>query len=120
MKSPLKIVALLAALTLAMQPLASCFSEDLTRSEEECCLEMAGHCGQVSMPTSHTCCKYVDYFDSARPEAKKPEVSNDFQAVVPAPTQDLIPALPPILMALVASTESPPGSPAASLQILRI
>ncbi|HUS12537.1 MAG TPA: hypothetical protein VMZ30_18860, partial [Pyrinomonadaceae bacterium] len=75
MRLSLKMVALVAAFMFAVQPLASCFSEEMTASEEACCSQMAGDCGQVSMPTSHSCCSYLERSDSARPEAKNTKVS---------------------------------------------
>lgn len=120
MRYSLKIVVLLAALTFALQPLALCFSAEMTRSEEECCHEMAGDCGQVPMPTSHSCCNYVGRPESARPEAKNSHLTNSTLAVVLPESQDAVSAEAPVLMALGTPTESPPRSRVVSLQVLRI
>lgn len=120
MKHSLKIVALLAALTFAVQPLEACFSEEMTVSEEQCCIQMAGDCGQVSMPTSHSCCRYVDRADTARPEAKNALVSMTIVAVISSGSQTDVPAPAPTSLEAAVTAESPPGNPSRSLQVLRI
>lgn len=120
MKHSLKVVALLAAISFAVQPLASCFSEEMTASEEQCCTEMAGDCGQVSMPTAHSCCRYVDRSDPARPEVKRSLESTTLVAVTSLGPEVLLALSAPVGVAGEAAPESPPGSPTPSLQVLRI
>jgi len=54
--SKLAIVALM--LSLWASPLAACLLSDsaLTIEEQECCRQMADQCGQMEMPSSHSCC----------------------------------------------------------------
>ena len=104
----------------AMQPLAACFSGEMTASEEQCCAQMAGDCGQVSMPTSHSCCRYVDRSDTARPETKGSFKSTAPVALVALGSRALISLSPRIGWNVAATAESPPGSPSYSLQVLRI
>ncbi len=117
MRQSLKVVVLLAAF--ALQPLALCFSTEMTPSEEQCCSEMAGACGQASTPTSHSCCTYVDRPESARPEAKNTQISSAVWDIAPPAMQDGTLGLSPLLL-LEAAAESPPQSPSSSVQVLRI
>lgn len=54
--SKLAIVAL--TLSLWSSPLVACLLPDstLTVEEQECCKQMADQCGQMQMPSSHSCC----------------------------------------------------------------
>lgn len=121
MRGSIKLVAALALMVLSLQPLASCFSPEMTQTDEECCRQMAGDCGQVSMPTSHSCCRYVDRPDSARPETKSSRTSMTLVAVTSLGAQtDGLPAPSPTGLAATVAAESPPGTSSRSLQVLRI
>ena len=115
-----KIVALVAASLFAMQPLAACFADEMTRSEEECCQEMMGDCGQVTMPTSHACCRYVDGSAAARLEVRKTMAAEKDLSAVPVPSLDSAPVTPQVFVAVKATAESPPQPRSLSIQILRI
>jgi hypothetical protein len=120
MRGSIKLVAALALMVLSLQPLASCFSSEMTQTDEECCRQMAGDCGQVSMPTSHSCCRYVDRADSARPEAKSSGVSTVPVALISLDSQAFIFLASRTGANIAATAESPPGSPSRFLQALRI
>ena len=57
-KSIGKLAILALTLPLWASPLAACVLPDsvLTVEEQECCREMADQCGQMEMPSSHSCC----------------------------------------------------------------
>lgn len=119
MRGLIKSVAAVALLTFFLQPLAACFSPEMTQTDEECCRQMAGDCGQVSMPTSHSCCKFVDRSGSARPEAKSTIVQDITFSLVPPEPHPLVSHLVRSV-AIEPSAESPPQSNSRSIQVLRI
>jgi hypothetical protein len=119
MRGLIKSVAAVALLVVSLQPLASCFSPEMTTSEDECCQQMMGDCGRVSMPSSHSCCTYVDSSAIARLEARKAMVIADLAAVL-AEAPDVPSLAAPMFHTAEVTPESPPHSPPLSIQILRI
>ena len=114
-----KVVVLVVVSLMAMQPLAACFSSEMSVSEEQCCQEMQGDCSYVSMPTAHSCCTYVDSSAVARLEARKTLETTDLSAALPR-TPALISASPQLLAFAQTTPVSPPQSPPLSIQVLRI
>ncbi|MEO6120471.1 MAG: hypothetical protein ABIP12_07270 [Terriglobales bacterium] len=109
----------MVASLVTMQLLAACFSPEMTTSQEECCQEMMGDCGQVSMPSSHSCCKYIDSSAPARLEARKPIPTIDLSVELPRMPQHL-PGSSLLFAVMPTPAASPPQSLSLSIQILRI
>ena len=56
-----KLAVMILVVSLWAWPLMACMLPDafLTVEERECCKSMADDCGQMDMPSSHSCCKVV-------------------------------------------------------------
>ena len=54
-----KLAVLSLVISLWASPVMACMLPDiaLTVEERECCKDMANECGQMDMPSSHSCCK---------------------------------------------------------------
>jgi hypothetical protein len=117
-----KLAALSLVISIWASPVMACMLPDiaLTVEERECCSDMGDQCGQMDMPSSHSCCKITvheidSYLINARfaPDHSQP-------AVVPVLSNDI--PLPAILMQADSQTQghSPPASPPETIAILRI
>jgi len=53
-----KFVCLCAALLVLSAPLIACVlpGEELSKAEQDCCLQMSDQCGNSQMSDAHTCC----------------------------------------------------------------
>lgn len=113
-------------LSLLTAPIMACLwpGASLTAEEQQCCREMAEHCGRMDMdmPSSHSCCRPVvrdtdPYLATFRPSVSG--VHHEMPAVLPIqgqPLQVLMIADPRVL----SSTHAPPESPPQTISILRI
>lgn len=117
----LAVVALVVSLWAS--PLMACMLPDalLTVEERECCKSMANDCGQMDMPTSHSCCKVVvRQADSYLVNSRFPTAHSVVGVTLPVTTTKS--ALP--LSLPQANTgfagHSPPVSPPETTSILRI
>ena len=117
-----KFVVLVLTLSVWASPLMACMLPDamLTLEERECCQTMAGQCGDMDMPTSHSCCT--------------PTVRENAPYLIgtrfAAPVSQAVAALQVTGAAIFTdsvshvynwdSTHSPPLSPPETISILRI
>jgi hypothetical protein len=117
-----KLAVLSLVISLWASPVMACMLPDiaLTVEERECCKDMANECGQMDMPSSHSCCKLTvrdidSYLINARftPDHSQP-------AVAPLLGNDI--PLPAILIQTDSQAQghSPPTSPPETISILRI
>jgi hypothetical protein len=120
-KQVAKLGVLLVVAVLAGMPLLACMLPWGTMTDEEytCCREMASECGQGNMPSSHSCCKTV----SAPGQAALAKAS--FKLAVTllyvGPQQlDFNQSQPQAFRTVVSVGHSPPETPPASTEILRI
>ncbi len=117
-----KLAVLSLVISLWIYPVMACMLPDiaLTVEERECCRDMAGECGQMDMPSSHSCCKTTvrevdSYLINARfaPDHSQP-------AVAPVLSND-IPLSAVLTQAdSLAQGHSPPTSPPETISVLRI
>jgi len=93
---------------------------DLTAVEEDCCRRMAGDCGSMPMPKTHSCCKTIERPDSAT-LSKIPDLcpqatlSSNLAAEI-----DLAGRASFTTTAIAASNHAPPGATYNSITVLRI
>lgn len=117
----LAVVALVVSLWAS--PLMACMLPDalLTVEERECCKSMANDCGQMDMPTSHSCCKVVvRQADSCVVNSRFPTVQSLVDVTLPVTTtKSALPLSPPQANTAFAG-HSPPVSPPETASILRI
>jgi len=118
-----KLVILSLALSLGASPLMACMLPDstLTPEERECCKRMADQCGQMEIPSSHSCCTVtVRQID---PYIINPRFASTHSQLVVAPliggTDVFLPAGLSQVGSL-AQADSPPVSPPQVASILRI
>jgi hypothetical protein len=118
-----KLAVLALVVSLWASPLMACMLPGalLTVEERECCKHMADDCGQMDMPSSHSCCKVVVK------QADSCLVKSRFQTVPVSPDVTLCVAtvdhsLPANagLTKTVFAGHSPPVSPPETISILRI
>lgn len=118
-----KLAVLSLVMSLWASPVMACMLPDsaLTSEERECCRDMANDCGQMDMPSSHSCCKITvhdidSYLINARFTADHSQ-----PAVALLLNGNDIP-LPAVLSQakFLAQGHSPPTSPPETISILRI
>ena len=118
-----KLVVLSLAVSLWAAPLMACMLPDalLTAEERECCKDMGDQCGQMEMPSSHSCCKPTvregdSYIISSRFTASHPQLL----AVPQIACADIL--LPTNLSRSnsLVQVGSPPVSPPETISILRV
>ena len=119
-----KLAVLMLALSVWASPLVACMLPDaaLTSEERECCRTMAGQCGEMDMPSSHSCCTVTvretdPYLIHSR---FAPGHSFQMTAVLLDATNDISLLQTFWEMESSTPTHSPPASPPASVSILRI
>jgi hypothetical protein len=116
-----KFVCLCVALLVLSAPLIACVlpGEEMSKAEQDCCLQMSDQCGDSQMSDAHTCCtktphvfgitlKATSKYAPATPEA----VPHVALCMSPAMGADLLPRL----QKTADGSPSPPGS----ISILRI
>ena len=118
-----KVVVGCACLLLAGAPVLACLlpGEALSPAEKQCCREMAGQCGRVDIPSSHSCCKTV---------VRAHPVWLPRTSVSPVQPLRVVPELPAENLAAAngdggfalrcLSSHAPPESPSGTLLVLRI
>src|SRR3954469_2359800 len=120
----LRQLAVVLALVLSLlAPAMVCAlpSAQMTPQEHACCKKMKGNCGNMRMPTSHSCCQQsiqaTNHFDAIQPESVSvPMVA--ILAVLPSAT---IFDLRSLTYEHVSPPEhSPPTSPPPAVSVLRI
>ena len=121
MKQVAKLGALLVVALLAGAPLLACMLPGGTTTDEEsaCCREMGSECGHGNMPSSHSCCQAV----SAPGQAAIAKVSFKLLVTllyVGPPQLDVNQNLPQASRAVANIGHSPPETPPAATEILRI
>ena len=117
-----KIAVLVMAVSVWASPLMACMLPDalLTDEERECCKSMNDDCGQMDMPSSHSCCKVVVR------QSDSYLINSRFPTIHPAPAVMLlvVDVSPSPANAMVTRSpfhgHSPPLSPPDTISILRI
>lgn len=112
---------LLVVALLAGTPLIACMLPGGATTDEEsaCCREMGSECGHGSMPSSHSCCQRV----SAPGQAALGKASFNLSVTllyVGPPRLDFNHSLPDAFRTVASIGHSPPETPPASPEILRI
>jgi hypothetical protein len=119
-KQVAKLGVLLVVAILAGTPLLACMLPwgPMTDEESACCREMASECGQGNMPSSHSCCKTV----SAPAQAAVAKASFNLAVTLlyVGPQHDFTQSVPETFRAVATIGHSPPETPPASTEILRI
>jgi hypothetical protein len=113
-------VYLLMALLVISTPLIACAlpGEEMTKEEQDCCLQMSDRCGS-QMSDAHTCCTKTPHV-----EGTNLKVSSKYTPAAPEVVQQ--PALCDVAPAVAASLprlqNTPDGSPSPprSISVLRI
>jgi hypothetical protein len=118
-----KLAVLSLAISLWASPLVACMFPDavLSPEERECCADMANQCGQMEMPSSHSCCKLtVREIDAYLVNSRFTANHSHPVAASPISSSDIF------LLSNLTGTESstqthaPPVSPPATISILKI
>jgi hypothetical protein len=120
-KQVAKLGVLLVIALLAGTPLLACMLPGGTTTDEEsaCCREMGSECGHGSMPSSHSCCQTVSAPGQAAIAKASFKLSLTLLYVGP-PQLDFNQSLPQASRAVVSIGHSPPETPPAAPEILRI
>ena len=118
-----KLVVLLMGMSLWASPLMACMMPDalLTVEERECCKSMAGECGQMEMPASHSCCKVVvRQIDSYLINSKFPTIHSVTMVSPPIAAKDHFLTAGLTHTTSLFQDHSPPVSQPQTSSILRI
>jgi len=118
-----KLVVLLMGMSLWASPLMACMMPDAlsTVEERECCKSMAGECGQMEMPASHSCCKaVVRQIDSYLINSKFPTIHSVTMVNPPIAAKDKFLTAGLTHTTSIFQGHSPPVSPPQTNSILRI
>ena len=119
-----KIGVLALALMLSAVPTMACLLPitTMTAAEHECCKRMAGQCGQAGMPSNHSCCQRIsgpeDTFVKASNAQLDHNASSSYVLSVGAPL--LLSGIPLVHASPHFAVHGPPGSPPATISVLRI
>lgn len=124
MKVAGKSAVLCVALSLLSVPIVACLSSGsaLSSEEQECCRKMAEGCGEMQMPSSHSCCttttvrQAFPYLASSRSSVS---VAREPLAVLPVVKASLAADRIPHDRVYL-NTHAPPESPPGSISVLRI
>ena len=117
-----KLGAIVLLLAWGAVPAMACLLPNamLTTEENQCCREMAGQCGDMGMPASHSCCQKVVKPAQAVLKTPVPSIAVDSAWVVTVEewvaafdTQHDGQSVPP-------QFHSPPQSPPITIEILRV
>jgi hypothetical protein len=125
LKFVLKVGVFALALILSAVPTMACMlpTVTLTAAERECCKKMANECGRAGMPSSHSCCQPLTG-PGASTFIKALGVQLDHGAttgyVSPTIPSLLQTALPVVRESLDFGVHRRPGSPPATISVLRI
>lgn len=118
-----KLAVLVVVMSVWASPLMACMVPDvlLTDAERECCKSMNDDCGQLAMPSSHSCCKVVVR------QSDSYLINSRFLTNHPLPAVTLFVAVdgnPSTANAVMTRSPfhgpSPPVSPPDNISILRI
>lgn len=118
-----KVVFGCACLLLVGAPVLACLlpGEELSPAEKQCCREMAGQCGRVDMPSSHSCCKTVVRAHPVWLPRTSASPVQPLRVVSELPPENLVAANGDGGFALRRlSSHAPPESPSDALPVLRI
>ena len=118
-----KLAVLALVMSLWASPLMACMLPDalLTVEERECCKQMADDCGQMDMPSSHSCCKVVvRQADSYLVNSRFPTVHSVVGLTLFVTTTENSLPLSPEQANTGFVGHSPPVSPPETISILRI
>lgn len=116
------------ALMLSTVPTVACLLPwtTLTAAEHECCKQMAGQCGRMGMPSSHSCCQLLAGPDNLNfVKAQSAQVGSELASIAPHHAPATIQPLPLLSndfgrVNWFDGLHGPPESPPVSTTILRI
>ena len=123
LKWTVKFGAVLLALSIGGTPVMACLLPDGGDAEaaRECCRKMADQCGQMGMPSTHSCCKVTRrQSDSYVVKSRFASARDQHLSVPLIATTDNLPLGSFSLASSVAQAHSPPVSHAGAISILRI
>ena len=118
-----KLAVLVMVMSVWASPLMACMVPDalLTLEERECCKQMADDCGQMDMPSSHSCCKLVaQQADPYLVNSRFPTIHSVVGLVLFVTTTENSLSLSPARANTGLAGHSPPVSPPETISILRI
>jgi hypothetical protein len=118
-----KIVVVFSLLSLFAVPFMACLTPNgmATAEARECCRKMAEQCGEMGMPSSHSCCHPTVRESNPYLASSRVSVSTQHQAI----SADLAIAHNSLLtdvfhVQVLSNTHAPPESPPETISILRI
>lgn len=119
-----KIGVIALALVISALPTMACLlpTATLTAAEQECCKRMAHDCGNSGMPASHSCCQRVAGPESTFIKASAVQLDHNISThlVIPPVDAPLATIVPLDQASLDFDEHGPPGSPPATISVLRI
>jgi hypothetical protein len=121
-----KVGVFALVLLVSAAPTMACLvpSATLTAAERACCKQMADQCGGAEMTSSHSCCQRLsgpeDNTFIKAPSAQLDHTVNVSYDVFPLPGAIALTGASPIQAHSNLDFQGPPGSPPATISILRI
>ena len=113
------------ALAVSAVPTMACWSPMVTlnAAERACCKQMAKECGSTGMPNTHSCCHRLigpeaSFLKTA--SAQLDHVVNASYHVSPVLGALVLTGVSPVEVESIFGERRPPGSPPATLSVLRI
>ena len=109
------------ALLVMSAPLIACAlpGEEMSKAEQDCCLQMSDRCGDSQMSDAHTCCTKTLHADGSTLKA-----TSKYTPAAPEAAPDAVLCMSPAMAADVLSrpqnTPDDSPSPPGSISILRI
>ena len=119
LRSSSQVVAVFLIIAVVAMPVTACLVPDrqMTAEEQSCCKNMDHGCESAVMPDSHSCCQHPALRQTA--SVKKVQCG-DLTISPGAFGETAIARLTPPIRSAFAKFESPPESPPASINVLRI
>lgn len=121
-----KAGAVALTLILSAVPTMACLlpTVTLTAAEHECCKRMGNQCGRAGMPSSHSCCRRLTGAEATAfitaSSARLDHVSDVSYHISPLAASFPVSGVPPVPPHSDLGVHGPPGSPPATISVLRI
>ena len=118
---PRKFVCLCVALLVLSAPLIACAlpGEEMSKAEQDCCLQMSDQCGSSQMSDAHTCCTKTPHADGSTLKATSKYTPAAPEAA-PHAAFCMSPAMAADVLPRPQNTPDDSPSPPGSISILRI
>jgi hypothetical protein len=103
-------------------PVMACLQPEaaMTAQEKECCKKMAGQCGEMDNSSSHSCCTKVVQRSSPALVSVGAALTLDLSLFVILPSEQFSNSSLIPVEARIFASHSPPESPPADIDVLRI